>query len=445
MTTETSKRLREQRGRHVTSMRAILDSAARDSRELTAEERASYEAHEKEQDRIAAQLEQAEKLERVEQEIAARDARSREVLTEVAGLEPAGMPAGQGGDGPELLGELFNAYRANGGKFTSEHQAKHYRAGEDYRRAYSRWLGRGVMPRGRFEAALQQDSDIAGGFLVAPLALTADLIKSIDDEVFVRRISTVRTVTNAQGLGTPTLEADPADADWTAEIGTGSEDSTMSFGRREWQPHPLAKRIKVSNKLLRSDAAGAESLVRQRLAYKFGVSEEKAFLSGTGASQPLGIFTAHASGVTTARDVSTGNSTTAIGADNLFEVKYSLKAGYQARGTWIFHRDAVKAIRKLKDSQNQYLWQAGLSAGEPDRILDRPFFMSEYAPNTFTTGLYVGIFGDFSYYWIADALGFQVQRLVELYAETNQTGFIGRLECDGMPVLAEAFARVKLA
>ena len=83
--------------------------------------------------------------------------------------------------------------------------------------------------------------------------------------------------------------------------------------------------------------------------------------------------------------------------------------------------------------------------GEPDTILNRPLNMSEYVPNTFTTGLYVGMFGDLSKYWIADALDLQVQRLIELYAETNQDGFIGRMESDGMPVLAEAFARVKLA
>ena len=46
---------------------------------------------------------------------------------------------------------------------------------------------------------------------------------------------------------------------------------------------------------------------------------------------------------------------------------------------------------------------------------------------------------------LADALSMQVQRLNELYAETNQVGFIGRLETDGAPVLEEAFARVKLA
>ena len=71
--------------------------------------------------------------------------------------------------------------------------------------------------------------------------------------------------------------------------------------------------------------------------------------------------------------------------------------------------------------------------------------MSEFAPNTLTTGLYVGLLGDFSNYWIADAMDMQVQVLKELYAETNQTGYIGRLETDGMPVLAEAFARVTLA
>ena len=71
--------------------------------------------------------------------------------------------------------------------------------------------------------------------------------------------------------------------------------------------------------------------------------------------------------------------------------------------------------------------------------------MSEYAPNTFTSALYVGIIGDFSNYWIADAIDLEIQRLVELYAETNQTGIIGRASADGAPVLEEAFVRVALA
>jgi len=131
--------------------------------------------------------------------------------------------------------------------------------------------------------------------------------------------------------------------------------------------------------------------------------------------------------------------------DGLISAKYALKGAYWNKADWIFHRDVLAIVSKLKDGEGQYMWRQSVLAGEPDTLLGRPVLMSEYAPNTLTTGQYVGIIGDFSNYWIADALDFQVQRLVELYAETDQTGFIGRLECDGMPVLAEAFARVKLA
>jgi HK97 family phage major capsid protein len=78
-------------------------------------------------------------------------------------------------------------------------------------------------------------------------------------------------------------------------------------------------------------------------------------------------------------------------------------------------------------------------------ILGLPTTTSEWAPNAFTTGQYAGMLGDFLHYWVADALSMQIQRLNELYAETNQNGFIGRLETDGAPVLEEAFVRVKLA
>ncbi|MGE6825815.1 phage major capsid protein, partial [Pseudomonas soli] len=77
--------------------------------------------------------------------------------------------------------------------------------------------------------------------------------------------------------------------------------------------------------------------------------------------------------------------------------------------------------------------------------LDVPYVISEFAPNTFTNGLYSGMIGDFSYYWIAEAVNLEIQRLVELYAESNQVGFIGRQEADAMPVLAEAFVRIKCA
>ncbi len=407
------RKLRVERGQHVTQMRQIVEAAT--GREMTAEETAKYEALEAAQDKLKAAIDREEKLSDLERAMQSTDAGAR--------LEPAARTTD-----PDAPAQAFHATPA-------------------YRSAFARYLedGPSVFTNPRYMAALQADSQPAGGYLVMPEQMSSELIKAIDNEVFIRRLARIERVTSAQSLGAASLDADPADADWTSEIATGSEDSTMSFGKRELHPHPLAKRIKVSRKLLRLTGGGAESVVNGRLAYKFGVSEEKGFLTGSGASQALGVFIASANGISTGRDVSSGNTATSIGADNLFDVKYSLKAGYQANGVWIFHRDAIKAIRKLKDSQNQYLWQPGLAGGQPDRILDRPFYMSEYAPNTFTTGLYVGLFGDFRYYWIAETMGFELQRLNELYAETNQVGFIGRQEVDGMPVLEEAFARVKLA
>lgn len=183
----------------------------------------------------------------------------------------------------------------------------------------------------------------------------------------------------------------------------------------------------------------------RRLAYKLSVVMENAFLNGTGVNQPLGVFTASAQGISTGRDVSTGNTATEMRFDGLIEAKYTLKAQYWPMARWIFHRSGIKQIAKLKDGEGQYLWQPTTQQGQPDRILGLPVWASEYAPSTFTASQYVGILGDFSNYWIADALNMDMQRLDELYAATGQVGFISRVEADGMPVLEEAFVRVKLA
>jgi HK97 family phage major capsid protein len=156
------------------------------------------------------------------------------------------------------------------------------------------------------------------------------------------------------------------------------------------------------------------------------------------------VFTASANGVSTARDVATDNAATEIAADNLQECKYALKGQYWAKAQWVGHRDWVKRVSKLKNSEGQYLWQPGLQAGQPDRLLNFPVNMSEFAPNTFTANLYVAVLGDFSNYWIADVLAMEIQRLDELYAATSQTGFKIETHSDGMPVLAEAFVRSKM-
>ena len=425
----TSRELLEKRAGLIAAARKIYETADKDKREPTAEEREQFDRIMSEAVLLKTEADKLHALETAESELTQSQGHAR--------LERTDKP--QEGRVIELRRSLTGESR------NVTVPAEDGRAMETFKRYIVRGAAGLVGEEAR---ALQKDSDVAGGYLSAPIQWQAELIQTRDNAVFMRQISRVLPpLATADSLGAPSLDADPADPEWTSELAIGTEDSTMAFGKRELTPHPLAKFIKVSRTLLRRSTLSADAIVRERLAYKMAVVEENNYLNGSGAMRPLGIFVASANGISTARDVSTGNTATEIRFDGLKEAKYALKAQYR-RGpgvAWIFHRDAVKQIDKLKDGNGQYIWQVSVLPGEPDRLLSYPVYESEYAPNTFTTGLYVGMLGDFSYYWIVDALTMTVQVLVELYAGSNQVGYLTRLESDGMPVLEEAFSRLKLA
>lgn len=431
------QRILEKRGAAFKAMRDLVDAAGNEGRAMTAEENQQYEKWEQEFDGLSSLKEKAERSAVIAQEMA--EYRTQAAENPVPGEQRMDLATVS----RDQVRDISCRYVENRAAL----KPAEVRFLEDARAAFGRYLRTGLPGLSQAELrVMQADLGAQGGALIPPINVVMDLIKAVDNDCFFRQLASVTQLTEAASLGKPTLDTDMDDATWTSELATGSEDTALRFGMREMTPHPLAKRTKISAKLLRIAALSPETLVRQRLAYKFAVTQEKAFMTGSGAQQPLGVFTASAQGINTDRDVSTGNSTTAIGADNLIECKYTLKGAYHPGASWIFHRDAVKMIRKLKDGNGQYLWLPGIQAGQPDRILDLPFRMSEYAPNTFTTGLYVGMLADWKRcYQIVDALDMTIQRLVELYAEANEVGFIARQETDGMPVLSEAAVRVKLA
>jgi HK97 family phage major capsid protein len=405
--------LRNKRGRLIQQCREMLSLAENEKRELTTEESAKYDTLFSESQTLGTKIQREEKL--LEEERVA-GASTRAILDPLGGENRGGNPA----DAEKRYQDIV-------------------------RPAIGKWFsrGKGVSFSGEEARALQADLDVQGGYLKPPMQFIRSLIKAVDDQLFIRQLATVHQITEADSMGAPSLTSDPGDSEWTGEITEAPEDSSMAFGKRELKPHALKKLLKVSNKLLRL-TADAEKLVRDRLAYKLALPQEKGFLTGSGAGQPLGVFTASTQGISTGRDVSTGNSGTEIAADNLIEQKYSLKAQYHGKAQWLGHRDWVKRVAKLKDSEGQYLWQAGLQAGQPDRLLGFPVNMTENGPSTFTTGLYTNILGDFSFYWIAEVLAMEIKRLDELYARTGQTGFIVEAQVDGMPVLEEAFVRGKM-
>ena len=173
---------------------------------------------------------------------------------------------------------------------------------------------------------------------------------------------------------------------------------------------------------------------------RIGDKEEEAFLTGNGTAKPTGILNETGGGevgITTA-------SATAITADELIDLYYSLKAPYRKNAIWILNDSTVKLIRKLKDSTGQYLWQAGVKDGEVNTILGRPYFTSAYVPAA-EAGAKPVIFGDLNYYWIGDRQGISLKRLNELYAGNGQVGFLASKRLDGKLVLPEAVKLLAMA
>lgn len=413
--------MQNERAKLIREARQLVERAEKESRDLTAEENTNYEKYFSDVDGLDKRIERERQLQEQEKRLAESELYSEKPQP----VQPETREQFKiVSETPEYR-ELFGKYLA--GRLSRDEVSL-----EANRMAEKR--------------ALQADVDTQAGYLKTPQQFITELIKDKDNIVHIRRISRVFKVLTSDSLGAPSLDTDIEDSTWQTEIKSVDEDTALAFGKRELVPHQHAKLIKISNKLIRVSAISPEALVRERMAYKFGITEEKTFMTGTGSGQPLGVFTASNNGISTGRDVSTDNTTTAITFDNLKSVKGTLKSGYFGANTaWVFHRDAITMISKLKDGNGRYLWEDSVKVGDPDKILSIPAYKSEYAPNTFTTGLYVGILGDWSYYWIADNLNMDIQVLKELYARTNQIGYIGRAEVDAMPVLENAFVRVKLA
>jgi HK97 family phage major capsid protein len=403
-----SIQLRQEQAKLVSEMRKILDLASSEKRDITSDENINYENLNTQVEKLDERIEAVEKLEQREQA-------ANEIITRAERSGGFTASKGAGSNGDEKLA-AFRSYIKGGLKNLSHQEIR----------------------------TLTQGTNSAGGYLVPDEQFVAKLLQKQDDLLFIRQLATKIKIDNAKAGGIPTLTTDFGDCNWTTEILTGSEDNLV-FGKRTLTPTPLAKRVKISNTLLNNAAVDPESVVLDRLAFRFAATEEKYFLTGSGSSQPLGLFTASANGISTGRDVSTGNTSTAVTFDGLIEAQESVKDQYQKNASWLLSRSLRKMVRKLKDSQNQYIWEASTQVGAPPTLLGHAVYVSEYVPATFTTGLYVGLYGDMSYYWIVDSLDQQIKRLDELYAETNEVGFIGRKETDGAPALEEAFARVKLA
>ena len=405
------RELLEQRSNLVAQARKLLDEAEGRGG-LSTDERAQYDKMFSDIQKLGEEIEREERQQELERQVA---------LTS--------KPEYKNSENPEeqrkvAVSQAVNAYLTTG-RVSSEN--RHY-FGHVENRGYT--VG----------------SEPDGGYLVMPDEFFAELIRPENDQTFMRSFARIIR-SGAQSICAPTRTAQASDAEWTQELTLAAQEAALKFGKRRIQPHPLTKLVRVSDDLIMADGMNAQQIIIDEINYIYSITEEKGYLTGNGSQQPLGLFTTSDHGISAARDVSTGNTTTAITFDGLKEARGAIKAQYRSSPSvrWLFHRDAVTKISKLKDGNGQYLWQPGTQMGQPDMLLGYPVSESEYVPNTFTTGKLVGLFGDLSKYWIMEHPSIAVKVLTELYAGSNEIGYITRRKIDGAPVIEEAFARVKLA
>lgn len=282
--------------------------------------------------------------------------------------------------------------------------------------------------------ALQEGTDSEGGYLV-PDEFERTLVEALEEENVFRTLAHV--IKTSSGDRKIPVVATKGTANWVDEEGAYTE-SDDAFSQVSIGAYKLGTMIKVSEELLADSVFDLEAYISKEFARRIGSREEESFFNGDGKGKPLGILAETGGaevGVTAA-------SATAITADEVIDLFYSLKAPYRKNAVWVLNDATVKQIRKLKDSTGQYLWQPSLVAGTPDTILGRPVKTSAFMPVA-AAGAKSIAFGDFKYYWIADRQGRTFKKLSELYAANGQVGFMGTQRVDDKLILPEAIKVLK--
>ena len=387
--------LREKRAKAWEAAKAFLDAKAKDGAFASAEDAATYDRMEQEVMDLGKQIDRLERQAAIDAELA------KATSTPITN-QPNGKADGD---------------------------SKQGRASDEYKRAF--WNGMRNKMSYEVQNALSIGTDSEGGYLV-PDEYERKLVQALEDEVFFRSLANV--IKTSSGDRKIPIVTSKGEAAWIDEGGQFPE-SDDSFGQTSIGAYKLATMIKISDELLNDSVFNIENYISKEFARRIGTKEEEAFFVGDGKGKPEGLFGSADLGVTAA--------TVNITFDDVMDLFYSLRAPYRKEATWLLNDSTVKAIRKLKDGNGNYIWQPSVRDGEPDRILNRPYRTSIYVPEL-AAGNRVMAFGDYSYYWIADRQGRSFKRLNELYATTGQVGFLACERVDGKLILSEAVKTLEI-
>lgn len=230
----------------------------------------------------------------------------------------------------------------------------------------------------------------------------------------MRQIASVQTISgagfrklfSAQGFG----------SGWVGETAPRPQTSTPTFGHLDYTPGEIYANPGATQQMLDDAAINLEQWIASEIEAEFAYQEGIAFVAGDGVNKPSGVLTyAEGGSKATAHPwgpipTITAASATAITADELIDLVYSLPGQAAQNARLVANRNTLASIRKLKDGQGNYLWQPSFTEGQPQNVLAYPVTEMAAMPDVAPGAMPVA-FGDFRRgYLIVDRTGVRVLR-----------------------------------
>lgn len=381
-------------------MTEITDLAEREGRELTAEERAKWDAAEADLTTASQDIERFErqaKLERIDR----------------GQIVPAGLGPGPGKPADE---------RAERDKRYADAFGMYLRGGMDRLTGEQRTL---LMDHHVELRDMAAGVDPAGGYLV-PEEFRNKITETMKAYGGLLALANVVTTNTGADLLWPTNDDTSNEGEILGEnVQAGTQD--LSLGGRKLKAFTYSSKIvRVSLVLLQDNAFSLDTWLPTKLGQRIGRRAARSFTQGTGVDQPEGITTNIAVGKTGA-----AGQTSSIIYDDLIDLEHSVDSAYRPNARYLMGDPSLKVIRKLKDSQQRPLWVPIPAPGFPATINGFEYSLDNSMPAPAASAKSI-VFGDLNAgYVIRQVLDVQTMRLTERYADYLQVGFLGFARMDG--------------
>ncbi len=271
-------------------------------------------------------------------------------------------------------------------------------------------------------AAMSTTTGSEGGYTVATEYSRA-LIEALKAGGSVRSVaSTIQTSTGAQMLF-PTTDATSEEGEIVGQNASVTALDT-TFGQASLDVYKYSsKSIALPFELLQDSMFDIEAYIKRLLALRLGRIQDKHHVIGTGTGQPHGVVTKSTLGKT-----GTTGQTTSVIYDDLVDLEHSVDPAYRNGARYMMNDSTLKALRKIKDTQNRPIfvpgYEQGNPGGAPDRLLGREIVINQYMPVMAASAKSI-LFGDFSKYLVRDVMDVTLFRMTDsAFTLKGQVGFV---------------------